>query len=339
MLLVRNVQLDDLDSLYDLIGKSELGLTTLTVSKDKLRRRIEDSVYAFQRQDAKPAGQPYVFVMEDVDTSALVGTSAIYAKVGGFEPFYSYEIQTTLRESKKLEVRKEIKALHLKEDHDGPTELGSLFLMPDYWGNGHGKLLSLSRFLFISQFPERFENEIIAELRGVVDKNGKSPLWAALGSHFFQIEFPKAETLTSESKKFIADLMPRHPIYIPLLPQEAQEVIGQVHRNTRPARAMLEREGFEYREIVDIFDGGPTVHADTQNIRAVRDNVLVKVKHVVAEVQTDARKIASNCELGFRCCLAHVDLDDQSATIDKTTSECLRVAVGDSIRVVDLRPN
>jgi len=188
MLLVRDVRLEDLDSLFDLIGKSELGLTTLTVSKDKLRTRIEDSVYAFQRKDAKPAGQPYVFVMEDVDAGALIGTSAIYSKVGGFEPFYSYQVQTTVRESKKLGVRKEIRALHLQEDHNGPTELGSLFLTPEYWGNGHGKLLSLARFLFVSQFPERFENEVIAELRGVVNEDGKSPLWAALGSHFFQIE-------------------------------------------------------------------------------------------------------------------------------------------------------
>jgi len=133
--------------------------------------------------------------------------------------------------------------------------------------------------------------------------------------------------------------MPRHPIYIPLLPVDAQEVIGQVHRNTRPAQAMLEREGFEYRDMVDIFDGGPTVHAETQNIRTVRDNVLAEVKSVVEEVRTEPRKIVSNCELGFRCCLAHVELDNRAATIDKGTSECLGVGVGDSIRVIDLRPS
>lgn len=338
MLLVRNACPEDLDSLFDLIGKSELGLTSLTISKDKLQRRIEDSVFAFQRKDAKPAGQPYVFVMEDADKGLLVGTSAIYSKVGGFEPFYSYEIRTTIRESQELGIRKEIRALHLQEDHDGPTEVGSLFLVPEYWGHGHGKLLSLSRFLFMAQFPSRFEREVIAELRGVVDKNGKSPLWAALGSHFFQIEFPKAETLTSESKKFIADLMPRHPIYIPLLPPDAQEVIGQVHRNTRPARAMLEKEGFEYREHVDIFDGGPTVHAEIENIRVVRENVLVKVKNVANEVQSGPTKIVSNCELEFRCCLAHVELDEYGVIVDQKTARLLDVGVGDSVRVVNLRP-
>ena len=227
----------------------------------------------FNANDLKPGGHPYVFVMEDLTKGVLVGTSAIYSKVGGFEPFYSYEIKTSVHESSELEVRKEVQALHLREEHDGPTEIGSLFLAPDYWGNGHGKLLSLSRFLFISQFPCRFEKEIVAEMRGVVGKNGKSPLWSALGSHFFQIEFPKAETLTSESKKFIADLMPRHPIYIPLLPQEAQDVIGEVHRNTRPARAMLEKEGFVFDNFVDIFDGGPTLNASTNKIRVVNQNV------------------------------------------------------------------
>lgn len=339
MLLVRNVRLADLESLFDLIGKSEFGLTTLTISKDKLRTRIEDSVFAFQRSDAKPAGQPYVFVLEDTSKQELVGTSAIYAKVGGFEPFYSYEIRTSLHESSELGIRKVVPALHLKEEHDGPTEIGSLFLSPDYWGNGHGRLLSLSRFLFVAQFPGRFEDQIIAELRGVVDKNGKSPLWSAVGSHFFQIGFPKAETLTSESKKFIADLMPRHPIYIPLLPPEAQEVIGQVHRNTRPARAMLESEGFEYRNIVDIFDGGPSVHVATKDVRVVQQNRLCAVRTIGDVQNAGPRKIISNCNLSFRCCLATVVIDGESATIDEETANCLEVNIGDSIRVVDLKPD
>ena len=338
MLVIRTVKVEDLDPLFDLIGRSELGLTTLKISKDKLRSRIEDSVYAFAKSDVRPSGQPYVFVMEDLSVGKIVGTSAIYSKVGGFEPFYSYEIKTSVHESKELGIRKEVPTLHLQKDHDGPTEIGSLFLSPDYWGHGHGKLLSLSRFLFMAQFPERFENEIIAELRGVVDKNGKSPLWSALGSHFFQIEFPKAETLTSESKKFIADLMPSHPIYIPLLPEDAQQVIGQVHRNTRPARAMLLREGFEYRNVVDVFDGGPTVHASRDNVRAIRENVLATVKEVCSQGVDGTQKIISNCELDFRSCLGDVLLENDQVIIDQVTALRLNLKAGDPIRIVDLKP-
>ena len=190
----------------------------------------------------------------------------------------------------------------------------------------------------MSQFPERFETEVVAELRGVVDKQGKSPLWAALGSHFFQIGFPRAETLTSENKKFIADLMPRHPIYIPLLPKEAQEVLGEVHPNTRPARAMLEQEGFEYRNNVDIFDGGPAVHAKTGEIRTVKENEECEVKDIVAEVDGGSRMLISNTLLSFKCCLGQVELKNQQATIDQVTALRLDLKTGDRMRVAHVKP-
>ena len=338
MLVVRTAQLDDIDALFDLIGQSELGLTTLKISKDRLSSRIRDSIQAFARDDATPAGQPYVFVMEDLALGRIVGTSAIYSKVGGFQPFYSYEIRKQRFESKQLNVCKEVPTLHLLEAHDGPTEIGSLFLHPDYWGNGHGRLLSLSRFLFMAEFSNRFENEVVAELRGVVGKDGKSSLWSALGSHFFQIEFPRAETLTSENKKFIAELMPRHPIYIPLLPQDAQDVIGQVHHNTRPARAMLEQEGFQYRGIVDIFDGGPSVHASLSDIRVVRDNVLCELGQIESSVQSDEKMLIANTRLDFKCCLGNVSVAGNLATIDEVTALRLDLKQGDRLRIANIKP-
>ena len=47
MLVVRRVCENDLDSLFDLIQKSEFGLTTLKISKWALAARIEKSVFAF----------------------------------------------------------------------------------------------------------------------------------------------------------------------------------------------------------------------------------------------------------------------------------------------------
>jgi len=270
MLIVRRVHESDLDALFELIQRSEYGLTTLKISKDALAARIEKSIFAFLQKSAKPDGLPYVFVMEDLSKGEIVGTSSIYSKVGGFEPLYNYQIKQSRHASDDLDVEKNIDVLHLSAEHDGPTEVGSLFLSPDYWGGGHGRLLSLARFLFMAEFQERFEKEVIAEMRGVVGEDGKSPLWAALGSYFFQVDFPKAETMTSQSKKFIADLMPKHPIYIPLLPEDAQAVIGQVHNNTRPALSVLKKEGFEWRNFVDIFDGGPTVHCELAHRKTIQ---------------------------------------------------------------------
>lgn len=331
-MIVRSVRPEDLDPLLELIQLSEYGLTTLKVSKDVLATRIEDSVFAFSRKSQKRGGYPYVFVMEDPQSQKIVGTCSIYSKVGGFEPFYSYEIKTSVHHSDDLGVHKEIATLHLREEHNGPSEIGSLFLSPAFWDQGHGRLLSLSRFLFMAQFPNLFETEVIAEMRGVVDDKGRSPLWAALGSCFFQMDFPKAETLTALSKKFIAELMPRHPIYIPLLPEEAQGVIGRVHNFTKPALSMLEKQGFEFRQRVDIFDGGPTMHCDLSKIRTIKNSRLTKVS-AIGDVADDApRVLLANCAMDFRCAVEAIGLADHGVTLTPETAERLALAVGDTVR-------
>ena len=73
MLIVRHVHEDDLDALFELIQRSEYGLTTLKIAKDALAARIEKSTFAFQQKSSKPDGLPYVFVMEDL--SCLLYTS------------------------------------------------------------------------------------------------------------------------------------------------------------------------------------------------------------------------------------------------------------------------
>ena len=351
MLIVRRVYESDLDALFELILKSEYGLTTLKISKDALAARIEKSIFAFQQKNSKPDGLPYVFVMEDLSKGEIVGTCSIYSKVGGFEPLYNYEIKQSRHASDELDVEKNIDVLHLKAMHDGPTEVGSLFLSPDYWGGGHGRLLSLSRFLFMAEFADRFESEVIAEMRGVVDEQGKSPLWSALGSYFFQIDFPKAETMSSKSKKFIADLMPKHPIYIPLLPEDAQAVIGQVHDNTRPALSVLKKEGFESHDIVDIFDGGPTVHCELTKIRSIRESQSGTVKTIKAltgssniDPTSDSHagtshdlQLISNCRLDYRCCLGEIRWSGTDAELDEISALRLNLTVGDSVRSVSTR--
>ncbi|MFA0697852.1 arginine N-succinyltransferase, partial [Vibrio sp. 10N.222.49.C9] len=93
----------------------------------------------------------------------------------------------------------------------------------------------------LAEHPHRFSKTIFAEMRGVSDEKGNSPFWEWLQEHFFSIDFTMADYLTGIGKKgFIADLMPKLPIYINLLSKEAQAVIGEVHDNTRPALKLLE---------------------------------------------------------------------------------------------------
>ena len=78
------------------------------------------------------------------------------------------------------------------------------------------------------------------------------------------MDFDRADYLTGVGQKtFVAELMPKHPIYIDLLPETARAVIREPHPNTRPALSLLESEGFRCEGYVDIFDAGPTVQAYT----------------------------------------------------------------------------
>ena len=339
MLVVRTAKDEDVDQLYELIQESTYGLTTLKITKDQLLERVEQSQYAFTHSWRRPTGQPYVFVMEDMRSGHVVGTCSIYSKVGGFEPFYSYRIETSIHQSKMLNVRREIKMLHLYKEHNGPTEIGSLFLSPKYRGQGVGRLLSMSRFLYMAEFPERFDEETIAEMRGNVSADGFSPFWDAIGAHFFEIEFPQAETLTTVSKSFIAELMPPHPIYIPLLPKTAQETIGKVHTDTEPALVLLKKEGFQHRDLIDIFDGGPVVHCATSQIRVVRESKSAEVVSIAESLEDCKPVLISNCQKEFRVCLGCLTADAGKATIDRVTALELKLKVGSKLRYVPLRPS
>src|SRR3546814_14548716 len=70
--------------------------------------------------------------------------------------------------------------------------------------------------------------------------------------------------------QFIADLMPKHPIYIAMLTDTARAAIGLLHPSGRAAMRMLENEGFVFDNSIDLFDGGPTMPARTAVRQAVR---------------------------------------------------------------------
>jgi len=153
MVVIRPINLSDLPALESLSALTGFGLTTLPRDQKLLRKRIRDSLHGFEKlsDEDPPGGETYLFVLEDLETGKVVGTSGIVSKVGGFEPFYAYRIETSIHASQQLNVRKEIRTLHLVEEHDGPCEIGSLFLSPDYRKDGNGRLLSLARFLFMAE--------------------------------------------------------------------------------------------------------------------------------------------------------------------------------------------
>lgn len=340
MLVIRPVTQADLPQLLELAGLASFGLTTLPKDPDFLRRRIRDSVRGFERiTDGEPRGDSYLFVMEETRTGRVLGTAGIVSKAGGFEPFYAFRIETEHYASEMLGVHREITTLHLVREHDGPCEIGSMFVHPDARGQGAGRALSLARFLFIAEYPESFDPTVIAEMRGVIDERGESVFWDAVGRHFYEIDFPKADYLSILNKRFIADLMPRHPIYVTLLPREAQAVIGHVHHDTKPALAILEAEGFRSTGMVDIFEAGPIVSCRRDDLRLVRESRRATVTVVHDTISHGQRSLVGTTAPTFRACVAVAEpLADDEVAIPAEAAEALGVAVGDTVRIAALKP-
>lgn len=340
MLVIRPVMQTDLPQLVELAGLTSFGLTTLPKDPDFLRRRIRDSARGFERiTDAEPRGESYLFVMEETHTGRILGTAGIVSKVGGFEPFYAFRIETEHYVSESLGVSREITTLHLVREHDGPCEIGSMFVHPDARGRGAGRALSLARFLFMAEHPQSFDATVIAEMRGVIDEQGESVFWDAVGRHFYEIDFPKADYLSILNKRFIADLMPRHPIYVTLLPPAAQAVIGQVHQDTLPALAILEAEGFRATGMVDIFEAGPIVSCRRDNLRLVRESRRMTVRAVHDPSPGGHLSFVGTTVPAFRACVTVVETGvDGGITISGESAEALGVAPGDTVRTAPLKP-
>ena len=336
--VIRPISLQDLDRLCEIAKESGPGFTSLPSNRELLEQRISASVAACTRSEPDPKGNRYLFVLEQMTDNRVIGVCGIEAGVGLREPFYHYRMGTVVHASRKLGIHNSFRTLYLCNDYTGCSEVCSLYLEPAYRKENNGALLSRCRFLFMAQFQDRFPGKVIAEMRGVSDSNGRSPFWDGLGQHFFSIEFSEADYLTGiGNKAFIAELMPKYSVYLHFLPESAREVIGEVHQNTVPARKMLESEGFRFENYIDIFDGGPTLACELQDIRAVRKSRYVTV-HIGPAQSHSVPYIISNTKLqDFRCTLINIGPSEGQITLPAEIAHQLSVGQGDKVRVVELK--
>ncbi|WP_371374405.1 arginine N-succinyltransferase [Thalassotalea aquiviva] len=334
MIIIRPIRSSDYESLHQIAIESGHGFTSLPVNEDLLVSRINRAGYSFHKQQVD-GDEGYLFVMEDSETGEVVGTTAIEAAVGLSDAFYHYHVGKVVHSSRELKIYNNIDILSLCNDYTGASELCTLFLKDQYRKNNNGRFLSKVRFLFMAEHPERFNDTVIAEMRGVSDENGNSPFWQWLEEHFFSMDFPTADYLSGIGKKeFIAELMPKYPIYANLLSPEAQAVIGKVHQNTVPALRLLENEGFVYRNYVDIFDAGPTVEAQLKSIKTVRHSRKLQVR--IDDIHTPVKHMVCNTKLAdFRAAQVAIEVDEEHnlAILDQATAKALQVNSGDLVRI------
>ncbi|WP_066549669.1 arginine N-succinyltransferase [Sphingomonas sp. CCH15-F11] len=323
----------DLKHLYEMAKLTGGGFTNLPPDRPSLEAKLARSHAAFARDEGSLADELFVMVLENAATGEVRGTCQIFSQVGQRWPFYSYRLGTVTKHSEALNRTFRAELLSLVNDLEGASEVGGLFLHPGERAGGLGLLLARSRYLFIAAHRERFADRILAELRGVIDEAGGSPFWDGVAGRFFGMSFQEADQFNAiHGNQFIADLMPKHPVYTAMLPETARQVIGRPHPSGRAAMRMLENEGFAFENYVDIFDGGPTMIARTDQVQSIRS---ARQSEVTGLSDAGEPALIATGRLGsFRATQGCVQPQHDGVLIDERSAELLGIATGDVIHHV-----
>ena len=322
----------DLEPLYQMAKLTGGGFTNLPPDRKSLGGKLDRAAAAFAREDGGLANEVFVLVLENVETGEVRGTCQLFTQVGQQWPFYSYRLTTLTQHSQELDRTVRAELLSLVTDLEGSSEVGGLFLHPSERAGGLGMLLARSRYLFIAMHRQRFADRILAELRGIIDERGGSPFWDGVAGRFFGMSFQDADYFNAiNGNQFIADLMPKHPVYIAMLGDDARSAIGVPHPSGRAAMRMLEAEGFAYEGYLDIFDGGPTMTARTDKVQSIAGARQAQLASIDASDGENAL-LASGQMAGFRCCYGLRSFDaDGAMAIDARAAELLGVEPGETV--------
>lgn len=276
--IVRSAQREDVAQLYDLAR--QFTLLNLPADKKVIAEKIERSEASFQGQLSKGEAE-YLFVLVDQESQFIAGSSLIAAKSGTeAHPNYSFKVLKKERFSRDLGVGFIHQILRLHTETNGPTEVGGLVVDRSYRRRPEkvGRLVSFCRFLYIGMHPERFESELHAEMAPPLTDEGRSEFWEALGRRFTGMPYKEADAISQQNNTFISNLFPEEDIYLCLLDSKARLVLGHVGEETRAALHMLNSIGFEYKDQVDPFDGGPHLGCATKDCVLIKNLKKAKLK-------------------------------------------------------------
>jgi arginine N-succinyltransferase len=334
--VIRAATASDLQHLYEMAKRTGGGFTNLPPDRKALSAKLERSAAAFSRTEDEVGDDLFVFVLENTETGEVRGTCQIFSAVGLKWPFYSYRIGALTQHSEELGRTFRADILNLSTDLEGASEVGGLFLHPGERAGGLGLLIARSRYLFMRAHRPRFSDRTLAELRGVIDEAGGSPFWDGVAGRFFGMNFQDADEFNAKhGNQFIADLMPKHPVYIAMLSEHARSVIGVPHPSGRAAMRMLEEEGFAWESYIDIFDGGPTMTVRTDHIRSIREAVDSRITALddgLGDHKDGEKRLVSAGKLEtFRTAYGWTRNDGEGIALDPGCATALGVGPGDTV--------
>jgi arginine N-succinyltransferase len=338
MYVVRPVELSDISALETLAAVTMPGVHTLPKTREKIAASVERSIASFAAHVDIPSEESYLFVLENQATREIVGTAAIFASAGSNGTYFSFRNDVIQQVSRDLNISHSVHALTLCSELTAYSQLSGFYVRDRDSVGLAAALLSRARLLFSVLAPHRFGDRFFVPLAGVTDANGSSPFWDALGRKFFKMDFLDAERVIggARNRTLIVELMPHYPVYVPLLPGDAQAAMGQIHPDGELAFNLLTEEGFEADDYIDIFDGGPILQAHKHSLRSFTGSV---VRSVVLDERGGARDapvsyaIAASSEQNFRAItLACPAVESgESVHLPQAAIDALMVAPGDSV--------
>jgi arginine N-succinyltransferase len=270
-----------------------------------------------------------------------MGTASIVAAAGYSDPFYAFRNDALIHASRELQVNRKIHALTMSHELTGKSRLAGYYIDPSLRHDAAAQLMSRARMMYIAANRKRFTPEVFSLLLGVTDENGVSPFWEAVGRKFFGRDFADIEIESGgRSRTFIAEVMPTYPIYVPLLPEAAQRVLGEPDSKSWLAYEIHQEEGFETDRFIDIFDAGPVLTAQVDRSACVTRNETRQVRAADHAQAADAATylIAHNGDDGeFRCVLGELAAGEgAAAALPPAARAVLGVQEGDAVRCVPL---
>lgn len=328
--IVRSIRETDYEDLMALA--KQFNLLNLPAEPKILKQKIKTSQQSFAGKLKKEQAE-YLFVLEDLEAERVIGTCLILAKHGTEKyPHYYFKLSEKKRQSANLGVGFLHSVLRLGEDTNGPTEIGGLLLDRSYRRRPEklGRLLSMSRFIYMGLSPQSFEDEVLCELSPPLTDEGRSEFWEALGRRFTGMNYDEADRVSQQHKGFIKTLFPEDDIYLCLLDSSARLVIGEVAEETRGARHLLEKIGFTYRKEVDPFDGGPHYGCRLKDISVVKKGRLMRVAE-------GGKKLTKEALLGFVdgdqffCAHTFVEVDKETVFVNLIGEANLKQFIGKNV--------
>jgi arginine N-succinyltransferase len=332
MLVVRPSTFIDLASIERLLDDTDARVTTLPKDRDKLSEKISESDDSFRSGLDHESHASFLFVLEDTETSQLHGTSGVDSQAGNGYPFFNYRLDEVVHASHHLNISSKVPVLFLSHELTGRTLLRSFSIDPALRDTDGFELLSRARLMYMAINPERFNQEIIVEIQGIFDDKGVCPFWDAVGRRFFDLDFLTADYYCSvKSKTFMSELIPQHPVYVPLLPEEAANNIARNHEAANRTCQLLYREGFHKSKFIDPFDGGPVLKGQL-NYTHTYSNIRFK-KARPSEVIGGMKYLISNQSTqDFRCAIGTlVDGIGDSIRLPIDVANALNIREGDQI--------